>query len=329
MAQDNGQGVNLTIGYRLCTPIVLLTHNAIECLVPENSGGAGHGIRVVVSGLMSSGTVENAPTSARMSFSKPVITKIVGWPVTGMPTSGDVNLTILGLNFGSSDTVARSITIGKSTYFASDVQLVGNHTQLNFVCPPGEDINLPITVTVTGQSSIPTETLYSYAPPNLSNLIARHGYPTSGCHTFNEADTDAQARVCGDSATFEIHGHNFGLSSPTVVVQDILGKEKECAVLEHSHFRIKAELSPGIGTNAIVTVSSGSLGLQRKSNSLSFSYDKPKVSSVWSGPTLKSLKVSSVFDASAPDGETLFVFGENFGETCFFFGCCCCCCCCY
>ena len=64
-----GHGVNVSIGFRLCSPIVLLTHNAIECLVPENEGGKDHGIRVVVKGLMSSGTVENAPTSARMSFS--------------------------------------------------------------------------------------------------------------------------------------------------------------------------------------------------------------------------------------------------------------------
>jgi hypothetical protein len=310
----NGNGVEVSIGDRLCTPILKLTHNIIDCIVSENEGGKNNGIRVVVAGKMSSNTADEASSIARLSFSKPVIESIEGWPQNGMPTTGGKNLTIIGRNFGlGGGIVTRTLKIGIFTYTSSDIQLSGNHTRLTFIAPPGEDTKKRISITVTGQTSEPTFDTYDYASP-IANKITADRYPTSGCNKYLDADSKAQARICADPSTFEIHGSNFGLSLPSVIVKDFLGNDLECTIIQHNHVLIKAVLRPGIGS-AIVTIKAGSAGLQRKSNSLTFMYDKPAVYSVWSGPTLKSLKVSGVFDASAPKDQILFIFGENFGET--------------
>ena len=310
---SGGNDVKVSIGYRQCAPIVLLTHRLIECVVKQSEGGAGNGVLVVVAGRRSSGTVEDASTSARLSFSKPVIFEIVGWPSSGMPTAGGKNLTIVGRNFGINGS-ARTLKIGGIEYAASTVQLMGTHEKLSLVAPAGEDTNLQVTVTVTGQTSDPAPRTFDYARPFLTGLAAEDGYPTSGCVAYEDADSTTQSRSCRDLAMFELEGNNFGLSLPTVTVRDTLGKDIECQVVTHSHTAIQALLPPGIGP-ALVSVSSGSTGKQRASNQQTFSYNKPKVFSVWSGVSLKSLKVSSVFDASAPDNELLFVFGDEFGET--------------
>ena len=177
------------------------------------------------------------------------------------------------------------------------------------MAPPGEDTGLPITLTVTGQTSAPALQTYDYALPVVSKIVSG-GYPTSGCLLYKDADSDAQTRSCSEPAVFVLEGENFGLSQPTVTVLDILNVEIECTIVKHTHFAIHARLPPGIGS-AVVATTAGSIGKQRPSNTIGFLYNKPVVNSVWSGPTLKSLQKSSVFDASAPTNELLFIFGDN------------------
>ena len=126
---SGGQGVEISVGYRLCAPIVRLTHTSVECIVPETEGGVDNGIRVVVLGRFSSGTVEQASDIARLSFSKPVIESIQGWPSSGMPTAGGRNITVIGRNFGlAHEPVTRMLKIGAKEYQAQDIQLAGSHT---------------------------------------------------------------------------------------------------------------------------------------------------------------------------------------------------------
>ena len=121
----DGKGVEVSIGYRLCAPIVTLTHKIIECMVQESEGGINNGIRVVIAGRFSSGSAEGASTDARVSFSKPVIQSIEGWPMNGMPTAGGKNITIIGRNFGlEGKHVTRKIKIGQNEYTAEAVQLI-------------------------------------------------------------------------------------------------------------------------------------------------------------------------------------------------------------
>ena len=174
-------------------------------------------------------------------------------------------------------------------------------------------------------------------------------FPTSGCEEYKAHKDGDSRRECGTRAQFWLHGKNFrgqhsssssvhfsgipdsmfeaeGFSNCVPVDSDSdtnLAVTSEspttmhmcaCVVLEHSHERLRAELPPGLGY-AAVTVSTGSTEKKRRSRKLSYRYDPPQINTVWSGPALRSLKVSSVFDASSPAGQSLYVFGENFGES--------------
>ena len=75
-------------------------HDSILCMMPETRGGRELDIEVVVAGRRSKEdaaleSLTSAPTPS-LTLSAPHIEQIIGWPAAGMPTRGNLTVTLKG-----------------------------------------------------------------------------------------------------------------------------------------------------------------------------------------------------------------------------------------
>jgi hypothetical protein len=204
-------------------------------------------------------------TSNTLSFSynAPSLTGIA--PASG-GTAGGAAMTISGTSFGASGAV---VTVGGNACPVT----TQTHTSITCTVPAGVGANQPVRVTVGGQSS---NTLgFTYTPPVLSSLSPTNGATAGG-------------------VPLVLTGSNFGASGATVTVGGTA-----CPVTAQSHTSVTCTQPAGVGTSLPVVLTVGG----QASNSLSFSYN---------APTLSSLTPTS---GSTAGGALLTVNGTNFGAS--------------
>ena len=136
---------------------------------------------------------------------------------------------------------------------------------------------------------------YTHFKPNISYSFAAidffeladtndDGYaPTSGC-----ADFQKDAERCELYAKLVVHGSNFGLTPPEVLVSSLAAARASAEIIHFSHDIIIAQVPPGFG-NAHIHVIAGPPSDRRivPSNvSLGFEYSPPVITSTTWGPDL-------------------------------------------
>ena len=194
--------------------------------------GQGFNIPVYVS------NGEGTSNTVFFSYNPPSIS---GLDPNNGPTAGGTLVTLSGMNFGTIGTVSLNGTICPPQSWS--------HTQITFLTPPGEGINLPVVVTTGGQSS--NTVLFSYDPPAITAIDPSHG-PTAG----------------GTLVT--LSGMNFGASGV------LMFNGANCVHQSWSHTQISFFTPAGQGTNLPVVVTAGG----QTSNTVSFSYDPPAITAI-------------------------------------------------
>ena len=256
---------SVTIGGRPCPLLSGAPNNDthLYCTLPSGSGAA----RPIIA------TVASTPSNANITFDyqPPVISTVE--PSSG-PTSGALDgfvLTLAGSNFG---------TAGTATVGGSPCVSVGaaNHTHLQCILPTGQGINLPVQVSLAGQSSNVMN--FSYDAPNITSISPQNGSTSGGTR-------------------LTILGRSFGTSGFVQVAG------RPCAVVDsvYTHSRIECQLPSGQGSAVDVVVTSGTLSSTPTIDS-TFSYLPPAIVSVTplNGPTAGFLQ-----------GATITIVGSNFG----------------
>eukprot|EP00743_Colponemidia_sp_Colp-15_P005467 GILK01005878.1.p1 GENE.GILK01005878.1~~GILK01005878.1.p1 ORF type:complete len:1791 (-),score=211.88 GILK01005878.1:345-5432(-) len=179
-----------------CLSITLFNDSMVECIVPQGYG-ANLSAYVGVASQVSN-------NSQLFGYYAPIIFDVsnaVG-PASGYddPVVRSCHpITINGTNFGPTAKYKyTTVTVGTGectiTYFTP--------TLITCCIPPGFGSNLPVIVTVGGQSS-PDNTWFSYAPPLILSL-----FPPYGPTYFNQSDPSAWIDIV-------VSGVNFG--NPTVI----------------------------------------------------------------------------------------------------------------
>ena len=280
--------------------------------------GANIQISVTVAGQADTGAAgESVPVPATLvRYLAPVVSGAFN-PITGArggdPTVGGTLLRISGANFGLASfgaTAAQGLPVVTIGGFAATVcdsscgsfgagygQYVSNAAQnsIDVILPEGWGANLPVVVTVAGQSSLATTaSTYSYAPPSVLSLAPATG-PTSGL----SAD--------GSNITVTLLGVNLGRAGSlqflptstdaTAVIVDV----PQGAKLVHNHTHIVFSLPEGAGANLQVVVFVSGATSVGVSPPVFFSYQPPKVLAVASAssqltctPTVKQITASGV-----------------------------------
>ncbi|BCX46787.1 hypothetical protein HAHE_06950 [Haloferula helveola] len=208
-----GLNGSVTVGTGAAS-ITSWSHGSITAQAPA---GQGTNLPVtVIAGGQSSG-----PTG-QFSYQPPTI---VGVTAAALPTAGGVPVTLNGTNFGTVATLDfNSVTIP-----------VDSQTQntLSFTLPPGEGFDIPVEVTVGGQTS-PTFD-FDYDPPTILGIS-----PATGPSPV--------------ATEITLTGSNFGLS-PTVIFGASAG-----VVVSSTHEEIVFTRPPGeVGSLEVVVSAAGQL----------------------------------------------------------------------
>eukprot|EP00808_Paulinella_micropora_P005718 g34203.t1 len=185
----------------------------------------------------------------------------------------DTNLTIIGRSLGSKATT--QVTINSLPCLVLVIE-TGTTDKLVCTIPKGQGSNLPIRVLIDGVSR-EYVSKFSYAVPTLSAFAPSSPGPTTG----------------GGNLT--VSGASLGLSGYVLV------GDKVCTTLSHNHTTVTCRLPQGQGLNLAVQLVLNTNPEVRSSNSLSYSYLAPSVSST--SPSYLPTK----------GGTELLVYGANFG----------------
>lgn len=215
-------------------------------------------------------------------------------PATGLQrdgTMGGTLLTILGSNFGGLPGTATPamglpvVTVGgrpMALCTAALCPLLGaytprpDHSRIDGILPEGWGMDLPIVVTVSGQSSVAASSgpsTYTYAQPMLSGISPAAG-PTSG------------RSLGGVPLNVTLTGTNLGRGNSSVVLSPISASATqivvpESAFLVHNHTTIVFAMPEGSGNGFYVSVDIGGQS-STTPGSITFAYDPPSVSAVGS-----------------------------------------------
>ena len=275
--------------------------------------GAGIQIALNVAGQADTGaagaSTPTPPTLVR--YLAPVVSGAFN-PITGNkggdPTVGGTLLRISGSNFGLAGfgaTTAQGlpvVTIGGFAATVCDASCSGfgagygpyasgaAQNSIDVILPEGWGANLPVIVSVEGQSSTATiASTYSYAPPSVLSVSPASG-PTSGLN----AD--------GSNITVTVLGANLGRAGALQFVPTstdataALITVPQWAVLVHNHTAIVFSLPEGAGANLQVAAFVGGATSAGVAPPVFFSYLPPKVLAVSSAtsqltctPTVKQI----------------------------------------
>ncbi len=246
-------GFQLTIaGTNFGLPAGTLTMGGVVCsnvswgqtqIIVDAAPGEGANVPLVVT---TSGG-RSCPT-VYYSYGAPALTSILP---SIYPTTGGT-ATLRGSNLGSNGIIYVGTNVVSSWTSWSSSNIV-------FSLPPGQGMNLPVSVITGGQSA--SNLFISYDPPAISSVTPAHG-PTAG----------------GTMVT--LIGSNFGTTSATLMVT--LGGNS-CSNVSWTQTNISCATPPGNGTQLF------QVGVNNESSTsrIAFNYDPPVIASVnpLSGPT--------------------------------------------
>ena len=195
-----------------------------------------------------------------LSYTGPLIVAIS--PNTG-GTKGKDTLTITGSDFGVS---GQEVKIGT---WICPTTISASHGTLVVKTPPGVGAELPVTVSVGGQTS--NSKPFTYRSPTITDIS-----PTSGPTSSLDAWT-------GKPIVISIKGTDFGtknVTDQTEILFDGFIAVNASKIFSHTNEELKFHLPPGQGENIRITVR---IGGQLSNNDRYFSYDRPAITSVKSG----------------------------------------------
>ena len=289
--------IQVSFGGDTCA-LIGSNHTLIECLPPE---GQGDNKDVGVS-------IDSQNDRVRgLYYRKAKIDSIT--TTTGeLPTSGEVDVTVTGENFGTSGEVRVADQVIENVSFW--------HSNVVFPLPAGHGENLALEVFVHGWKSL-SESLtepffFSYDPPEISGIYRLHDVVNETkdeCVPDRVCQEDAATTKCRDrdldcfpttgEAPLLLEGNNFGNDSELIRIN--IGN-KDCGInagINHlvTHNRVICILPRGAGTNLEVSLTVGTVASIKN---VKLTYDAPKV---------------FVISPDSPDaeGETLQISGRNFG----------------
>lgn len=255
----NNFGTNGTVLFNgnPCT-INSYSHTHIQFVVPSGQG-TGHTVSVSVGGQTSNTKFIGYQPASIFSVS----------PASG-PTAGGTTITINGNNFGTNN----SLTLdGRPCTITSR-----SHTSISFTLPLGQGANLPLALTVSGETTT-LPNAFSYNAPQISAHSPTNG-PSSG------------------GTTVILSGTDFG-TSPVVTLDG-----KNCPIVSSNHTQISFVTMPGEGINRAIQVNAaGQLSTIRF-----FSYDPPSIAMITptNGPTSGGTLVTLVGSSLGTNGTVLF-----------------------
>mmetsp|Transcript_163 Transcript_163/g.344 ORF Transcript_163/g.344 Transcript_163/m.344 type:complete len:2630 (+) Transcript_163:120-8009(+) len=169
-------------------------------------------------------------SSFAVDFAKPTIEKISN---PAGPTNGASRITLTGSNFGDLPTSLTVTVVKVAGGTCSDLK-VENGTGISVQVPPGTGSNLPVSITVAGQTATKPQA-FSYDAPTVSSI--------TGC-----------GGVCNPSDTITINGQNFGSSNIRVTVQ--LSGNNNCSnvqiTVDHNQLTCKLPVALSVVDVAVV-----------------------------------------------------------------------------
>jgi hypothetical protein len=239
---------NVTVGGVGC-PVITSNTTFVLCTLPA---GAGLNQPVAVFASSQAIIVNTFP----FNYDRPVISSMN--PATAS-SSGNIPLTLIGANFGTSATI--SIGGLNCPVIPGTVQ----HTTAQCTLPEGtgSGLNLPVVITVAQQDSAPSN--FSYLPPTVTSISP------------NTGDTPGAIIVT-------ISGSSFGTSGIVLIG----GRSCPIVNFAYSHNEIQCLLPAGEGMDQRVTVVRGTTA---STQAVSFSYNPPTLDLITptSGPTAGGL----------------------------------------
>lgn len=219
-----GAAGNLVPVGGVACPVTGETTDAILCTLPEGSG-ASRPIRVVGGG--------QASPPFPFAYDPPSITNITA---ASFPTAGGLTITINGENFGPTN-ASRDVMVGSRRCVGAGVVT----EILECTLPPGDGHDVPVEVTVDGQTSPPGS--LSYDPPAITAVTPTRG-PAAG------------------GARLTLTGNNFGSAAAVTVAGS------SCPIESQSDTRVECVLPPPGGAPTDIRMTVGGQG----SNAVPFSY---------------------------------------------------------
>ena len=256
---------------------------------------------------------DSALPATLVRYLAPVVTGAFN-PLTGKmfdPTVGGSLLSISGSNFGTAGfgaTPAQGlpvITIGGFDVSVCDASCfpvppyapnVATQSVISAILPEGWGGNLPIVVTVEGQSSAPGA-LYSYSLPQVLSISPALG-PTSGL--MADGLTPINVTVLGTNlgriGSLELRPLCFPacLDATSVVIV-----VPQSAFFVHNHTAMIFAMPEGVGANLLVVAVVGGQDSSSVAPQVLFSYLPPIVERIWSvDPSLKCTPTLALVTAS-------------------------------
>lgn len=229
------ENVTVSIGGFPCTDVTFVNdHTSLTCVTSE-----GHGQNLIVSVSIGNQNIQAAP---RFSYAPPVVQTLTlgGDAQSARTTSGGVNVTLTGRNFGpnpgdSYDTSRFNIDIGS---FPCDNVMYISHEEIWCVTPAGAGAQLTIGVTVSGQTNAGQDKplTFSYFPPSVDNIVSPPNPSTEG------------------GVVLEFVGENFGPSGGKLEASVTIGEQYDCVILTRDHTRITCTVPEGFGQSLAVEV---------------------------------------------------------------------------
>jgi hypothetical protein len=256
-----------------CKRTLWRSHSQLACQLPESSG-VGLPLVVSVGGLAS------VPALLRFSYDAPVVEALV---VGAASTRGGYPLLLRGRNFGPVS--ATNVSVLLATLACANVTVL-SHESATCTVPVGAGRDLPVAISVSGQSSASSAAaVFSFAPPSIASLVsAQSSFSTRG----NESLT--------------LLGANFGPAFAPFSVS--IGGRPCLLATRESHESIVCATPSGTGRRLEVrVVVAGQSSPSDELNAARFDYAPPVVTAV-----------SVVPGSVLADGSLLLVVrGRNFG----------------
>lgn len=278
-------GNAVSVGAVAC-PVTFESDNLIECMLPEGSG-ASRSIRVVGGGA--------ASQPYPFSYDPPSITNVTA---ASAPVVGGFSITINGENFGAATTSRRVIVNGTAAKDCLADQLTP-HSRVVCTAPPGVGHDVPVDITVDGQSSPPSP--FSYAAPVITAVTPTHG-PAAGGRTLT------------------ISGSNWYTLDSDICTAAVSVGASPCPITNRTLDRLECDLPPGSAGLADVSVTAGC----QNSNSVQFTYgvvaskcDAAKLKSVTSyAQCLGNTESKAAKKGLDPDPKAVAKCDDKFATSC-------------
>eukprot|EP01012_Entosiphon_sulcatum_P051097 TRINITY_DN7013_c0_g1_i3.p1 TRINITY_DN7013_c0_g1~~TRINITY_DN7013_c0_g1_i3.p1 ORF type:complete len:4070 (-),score=286.73 TRINITY_DN7013_c0_g1_i3:31-12240(-) len=299
--QGSGFGVSgatVLVGGVACASVAhLFADTALTCKLPA---GTGTSPVVVTAATGLSSSTSAVYVSYASGVPRPIVNSVRGCSdmasgdTADCPSAGSIQITINGVNFGSS---GASALVG--TVPCAGVVYSISGSQLTCVLPPGTGTQL-VTVVQSGQLSQDLRYVQYHSAGSATPVIGT----ISGC-----VDQGSVTTKCSSGTKIFISGSGFGSSGATVYVGSAL-----CASVTHlsADILLSCILPAGSGTQPVVVTTAAGVSSAAVSNAISYvqAGTFPSISSISGCADVASITTS----CPTAGGVLLTVNGYNFGS---------------